>query len=386
MSALPFPSLGLYLHVPFCARRCPYCDFAVTPNARPQLVEDYVAALKRELKSVLAHHATQDNRPISTVFFGGGTPTELSSAELGGLIQLVRDNANVAHDVEISTEANPENLSAQMLTELRAAGFNRLSLGVQSFDDAALQILGRVHRAADAECVVKNARVAGWENISLDLIYAVPGQSRDSWQNTLQRAFALAPEHLSAYALTIEGETNFARRVGRGDLIPLDDDSHADLMNDVEEAARAAGLRRYEVSNWARAGRECRHNQNYWRGGDYLAAGCGAHGHIDGHRWWNERDTKTYVAHILNQGAARCDEEWLSPRQRWNEIVMLGVRTREGFSLARSRTFGFDARAEWNGALSKLEEQGVVREAGGYLVLADEAFAVADAVAARLML
>jgi oxygen-independent coproporphyrinogen-3 oxidase len=371
--------------VPFCARRCPYCDFAVTPNARPQLVEQYVMALRRELQLVLSNHAAHDNRPISTVFFGGGTPTELTSTELGGLLQLVRENSNLTHDAEISTEANPENLSAQMLAELRVAGFNRLSLGVQSLDDDALKTLGRVHRAADIEKVVKNARAAGWENISLDLIYAVPGQSRAAWQNTLQRAFELEPEHLSAYALTIEGETNFARRVQSGSLIPLDDDSHADLMNDVDNTARAAGLGRYEVSNWARDGRECRHNQNYWRGGDYLAAGCGAHGHVNGHRWWNERDTKNYVQHILSKGVARCDEEWLSARQRWNEIVMLGVRTREGFAPARSQEFGFDARTEWNGALLKLIEQGIVLEANGHLVLADDAFAVADAVARRLM-
>ncbi|HEX8550731.1 MAG TPA: radical SAM family heme chaperone HemW [Abditibacteriaceae bacterium] len=385
MSAL-FSTVGLYLHVPFCARRCPYCDFAVTPNARPALVADYIAALHAELQRTLAEHARTDARPISTIFFGGGTPTELAPEELGAFVQQVRDNATLAVDTEISLEGNPENLDQAKLAALRAVGFNRLSLGAQSFDDQALQTLGRVHRAADIERVFSQARAAGWNNISLDLIYAVPGQSRASWRETLRRALALEPEHLSAYALTIEGETNFARRLERGELIPLDDDAHADLMQDADEATAEAGIARYEVSNWAQTGRECRHNQNYWRGGDYLAAGCGAHGHCNGVRWWNERDTKSYVLKVLSQESARAGEEILTARQRWNEIVMLGLRTRDGVAVSLAEKFGFDARSEWNGALSNLVERGVVRDKDDRLVLAPEAWAIADAVAARLTL
>ena len=379
-------SVGFYIHVPFCARRCPYCDFAVEPNARPQLVSSYVAALRKDIQTVLQQHAQEDNRPISTIFFGGGTPTELSSRELGDLVSLIRNNATLLEDAEVSIEGNPENLDTTKLNELRAAGFNRLSLGAQSFDDDALKTLGRVHRAEDVERVFQEARAAGWDNISLDLIYAVPNQSRASWRETLARALALKPEHLSAYALTIEGETNFARRVARGDLIPLDDDAHADLMQDADEFAAGHQLGRYEVSNWGRAGRECRHNENYWRGGDYLAAGCGAHGHRDGVRWWNERDAKKYIELIQNESSPREGEEHLSARERWNEIVMLGVRTRAGFVPDDARIFGIDARREWNGTLSELAQRGVVREENGCLKLMPEAMAVADAVAARLTL
>ena len=377
-------SVGFYIHVPFCARRCPYCDFAVEPNARPQLVSDYVAALRKDIETVLSEHAREDRRPIATIFFGGGTPTELSSRELGELVSLVKSNATLLEDAEISIEGNPENLDTTKLCELREAGFNRLSLGAQSFDDAALKTLGRVHRAEDVERVFRQARAAGWDNISLDLIYAVPNQSRASWRETLARALAMQPEHLSAYALTIEGETNFARRVARGDLIPLDDDAHADLMNDADEFAASHQLERYEVSNWARAGRECRHNENYWRGGDYLAAGCGAHGHCNGVRWWNERDAKKYIERVEGEVGPREGEEHLSARERWNEIVMLGVRTRAGFVPDDARHFGIDARREWNGTLSDLTRRGVVREENGCLKLMPEAMAIADAVAARL--
>lgn len=380
-----FPTLGLYVHVPFCARRCPYCDFAVTPNARPQQITDYVAALRAELKGALRRHTATDARPISTVFFGGGTPTELSPADLAGLMDLVRDGADLASDAEVTIEGNPETLDAAKLAGLRDAGFNRLSLGAQSFDDTALQSLGRQHRSYDIVRVVAEARAAAWENLSLDLIYAVPGQARAAWQETLQRALELEPEHVSCYALTIEEGTPFGRRVESGTLLPMADDAHADLMADADAALGSAGLGRYEISNWARSGLESRHNQNYWRGGDYLAAGCGAHGHLGGLRWWNERDTQKYIDTIESEGTARSGEEVLSARQRWNEIVMLGVRTKEGFAPAASRQFGLDARAEWNGALSRLVEQGVVNDDGDRLVLTDGAFAVADAVAARLL-
>ena len=380
-----FNHLGLYIHVPFCARRCPYCDFAVTPNARPQQIERYVSALRTELASALDAHAADDGRPISTIFFGGGTPTELSAEELSGLVQLVRASTFLAADAEISIEANPETLDAHKLAALRGAGFNRLSLGVQGFDDAALKTLGRQHRAEDTVRVVNEAREAGWDNISLDLIYAVPGQTRESWRNTLARALELSPQHVSCYALTIEEGTPFARRAAEGSLLPLHDDDHADLMADADAQLRAAGLERYEISNWAHPGFACRHNQNYWRGGDYLAAGCGAHGHRGGLRFWNERDAEKYTQLVASGKSARAGEEKLSSRQRWNEIVMLGVRTREGFSPSQSEKFGLDARAEWNGTLSKLVEQCVVRDVQDRLVLHDDAFAVADAVAAKLI-
>jgi oxygen-independent coproporphyrinogen-3 oxidase len=380
--------LGLYVHIPFCARLCPYCDFAVSAHAKPSLVVNYLAALRLELKNTLRHSRTHDTRPLSSISFGGGTPTYLSPAVLNELLQLIRDEHSVAPDAEISLEANPENLcgSEYSLSNLRTAGWNRVSLGAQSFDDQALERIGRRHTSTQIEAAIVNARRAGFDNLSLDLMFALPGQSRESWRETLQRAISLAPQHLSCYALTIEGNTLFARRVERGQLIPLEEERQAELMQDAYDLTLAAGLERYEVSNYARPGFECRHNLNYWRGGDYLAAGCGAHGHIQGNRWWNERNAKSYVQLMSERGSARGGEEILSPSQRLSELVMLGLRLRDGFDLEIiSQQLDVDARRLLNGELVDLTNAGVLLDNGGTITLAPEAVPIADAVAVRLL-
>ncbi|HEX8833897.1 MAG TPA: radical SAM family heme chaperone HemW [Abditibacteriaceae bacterium] len=378
---------GLYVHIPFCARRCPYCDFAIHVGARPLLVADYLAALKRELETVLREHNESDGRPLSSIFFGGGTPSLLQACELNELLALIFGCASVEENLEISLESNPEHLDEAKLAELRRGGWNRLSMGAQSFDDEALKRIGRVHRAADIEAAFRAGRRAGFENISLDLMYALPGQSRERWRETLQRAVALEAEHISCYSLTIEPGTHFARRAERGDLIPLEDDAQSELMLDAVEIAASDGIERYEVSNYARPGYECRHNLNYWRGGDYLAAGNGAHGHLNGHRWWNERDTKKYVELMQTTGSARAGDERLQSPERWNEIMMLGLRLREGFSPDEAaRRLGFDARPGLQNALHDLKSRGVLVENSGVLSVPPRSLALADAVAAKLIL
>jgi len=374
--------LGLYVHIPFCAKRCPYCDFAIHVGAQNELVSDYCNMLRRELESTLDGQGA----PLTSIFFGGGTPTALSAAQLAELMQVIRDNAPLAEGIEISIEANPDGLDFEKLKALRAAGWNRLSMGVQSFDDAALKYLGRTHCAADIATTMAAARAAGFDNVSLDLIFAVPGQSRESWRDTVQQAIELEPEHVSCYSLTIEDGTAFGRRRERGRLIPIVDDEQAALMADAVELLGAAGLGRYEISNYARAGRECRHNLNYWRGGNYLACGNGAHGHADGVRWWNERSTPAYVESMRLRGTARVGQETLEPRQRLDEIVMLGLRLREGFGLdAASRQCEIDARAVLATELRQLEALGLLQERDGVVQLMPEAMPVADAVAARLL-
>ncbi|HEX8236531.1 MAG TPA: radical SAM family heme chaperone HemW [Abditibacteriaceae bacterium] len=384
---------GLYVHIPFCARLCPYCDFAVSANAKDDFVADYLAALRLELQNTLRDSRSRERlsrepRPLTSIFFGGGTPTYLAPAVLNELLQLIRDEHPVAPDAEISFEANPENLcrSDYSLSQMRAAGWNRVSLGAQSFDDNALQRIGRRHTSTQVETAFANARAAGFDNISLDLMFALPGQSRESWRETLQQAIILAPEHLSCYALTIEGNTLFARHVARGQLIPVEDDLQAELMQDAFDLTRAAGLERYEVSNYAHPGFECRHNMNYWRGGDYLAVGCGAHGHRQGHRWWNERSAKKYVQLMQQRGSARDDEEKLSSPQRLSELVMLGLRLRDGFNLdAISQQLEVDARQMLNGELVDLTRNGVLLDSHGTITLAPAAVPLADAVALRLL-
>ncbi len=380
--------LGFYVHIPFCARRCPYCDFAVQIGGAA-LRNAYVAALRREIAATLrAQASSEPGRALTSIYFGGGTPTELDDQELSGLLRLICEGIAVAPDAEITIEANPENLSAAKLAALRTAGFNRLSLGAQSFDDTALKTLGRAHTPRDIESVVAAARRTDWRNVSLDLIYAVPGQSRRSWQETLRRAASLDALHVSCYSLTIEPHTAFWRRVEAGKIVPVGDDAQAHLMADAEAILGEAGIVRYEVSNYARPGFESRHNLNYWRGGDYLACGNGAHGHHAGHRWWNERAARRYVALMNERGTARAGEEFLTPRERLCEIVLLGLRLREGFSLGEaSRRLNLDARHLLGQGVAWriLTEQGLLREDKGNLRLAPPALAVADAVAARLL-
>jgi len=379
--------LGLYVHIPFCARQCPYCDFAIHVGARDDLVSEYLTMLRLELELTLTAHSVQyPGRPLTSIFFGGGTPTALSTQALTGLLQFIGDHAEITPDAEISIEANPDGLGADKLMGLRAAGWNRLSLGAQSFDEAALKFLGRTHTPGQIEAVLGAARRAGFDNISLDFIYAVPGQSRASWRETVQRASELEPEHVSCYALTIEGETPFARRVEKGRLIPVADEAQADLMQDTEAILREANLLRYEVSNYARPGHECRHNLNYWRGGDYLACGCGAHGHANGHRWWNERATPRYISLMRDCGSARVGEELLQPRQRLAERIMLGLRLGEGIPLDEvSQELAPDIRGEIDDKVRNLLSHGILLEQSGVIRLAPGSMAVADAVASRLI-
>ncbi len=381
---------GFYIHVPFCARRCPYCDFAIQVGAAAKLKTDYVAALHRELIAVSNSDEARVLAPLRTIFFGGGTPTELAPPTLGALLQSVRDNIEVAPDAEISIEANPENLTEKYLVELRAAGFNRLSMGAQSFDDDVLQRIGRRHASTRIVEAMQAARRAGWDNVSLDLMFALPGQSRASWRETLQRALELSPEHVSCYALTIEEGTPFWKRAARGELPILPDEAQAELMDDAFRLTKSAGIVRYEVSNYARAGRECRHNMNYWRGGDYLAAGCGAHGHFQGKRFWNVRGVTEYAARVLAGKSARDDEENLDAMARLNERVMLGIRLREGFSPDQlARDLNLDVSALLQKPLETLRAQNLLREwndeRGRVLALCDETFVLADAVAVQLM-
>ena len=379
---------AFYIHIPFCARRCPYCDFAIHIGASDDFRAAYVAVLRREISNALRAQSERENSAITSIYFGGGTPTELSDDDLTGLLHLIFEKGEVAPQAEITLEANPENLTPARLQTLRAAGFNRLSLGAQSFENDALKMLGRRHAPRDIERVVAQAREANWPQVSLDLIYAVPGQSRAAWQQTLARAVELQLDHISCYALTIESGTPFARRVEKGRLVPIEDDLQADFMSDAMEILSAAGLFHYEVSNYARLGFESQHNLNYWRGGDYLAAGCGAHGHRAGHRYWNERSATLYREKMQNEGTALVGEEFLSVAERMSELVLLGLRLREGLALDKaSALLNFDVRGALQQSKSweMLTSQGILREENDILYLNPNSWPIADAVAAHLL-
>ena len=368
------PPASLYIHVPFCARRCPYCDFAVSVNGRADFRAAYVEALKLELRAQLCGKSVT----LQTIFCGGGTPTELSASQLNSVLQTVRQCATIAPDAEVSLEANPENLSGAALNELREGGWNRLSLGAQGFDDTTLLFLGRAHDGARVERVVAQAREAGWKNISLDLIFGAPSQSLDSWRETLHRAVGLDVPHVSAYSLTIEAGTALGLSAAKGTFFELGEDALADRMDAASEILGAA-LERYEVASWARPGFECHHNQNYWRGGSYFAVGPGAHGHFDGERFWNERDTKIYIRRVTQSGAARVETERLTRNQRLIERIATGLRTREGVALEENEI------ALLQPTLGTLCSAGALRLHDGYLQPELSAFALADGLAGRLI-
>lgn len=342
---------------------------------RPEFRAEYVEALRKDIGEQLKGQ----NARLETIFCGGGTPTELSAAQLNSLLQTVREHAQLADGAEVSLEANPENLSREMLQELRSGGWNRLSLGAQAFDEATLGFLGRAHDAARIEEVVGAARETGWTNFSLDLIFGAPGQTLSQWRDTLCRAVELGAPHVSAYSLTVERGTALGASAAKGVFLSLDDEEMADRMDAASEELQSAGLERYEVSNWARPGFECRHNGNYWRGGDYFAAGCGAHGHRSGERWWNERDAKTYLRRLRDGGTARAGEEHLDERARLTERIAVGIRTREGFVLSQSEEAGLDA------ALKLLEQAGMIQRDNGRVFPLSKGFALADGLATRLV-
>jgi len=285
-------------------------------------------------------------------------------------------------DAEITMEANPGTFEAEKFKAFRASGINRLSIGIQSFDSRHLQALGRIHDAGEAVKAVEIAQ-ANFDNFNLDLMYALPGQTLAEAQADIDMALGFAPPHLSLYHLTMEPNTVFAKYPP---VLPSDDES-ADIQDMIAERTAAAGYDHYEVSAYAKPGHRARHNLNYWRGGDYLACGCGAHGHRAGHRWWNERSTPRYIEMMRTTGSARVGEETLSAQDRLTEIVMLGLRLREGFSLDdTSRRLDLDARRELNGQLRNLQATGILTEENGRIRLAPESVLVADAVAAQLIM
>jgi oxygen-independent coproporphyrinogen-3 oxidase len=371
--------LGLYIHLPFCPGRCPYCDFFALSFA-PGQARALLAALGRHLEAVASQAG---GRPLSHLYLGGGTPSMFPVAELAGLLGAVAARLPLAPGAEVSIEANPGTLSAAKLARLRGAGFNRLSLGAQSFDPALLHTLGRRHSPADTRRAVAQARAAGFTNLSLDLIYGLPGQDTALAEADLSTALELAPDHLSLYELTLGPDTPFGRAYAKGEPpLPTEDELAA-----WEERAlaliEAAGLIRYEVSNFARPGFECRHNQSTWRGGDYLALGPGAHGHLAGRRWAWTAEVEQYVQALRAGREPLAFTEKLTAAQRALELVMLGLRTVEGVDLdVAAALLDAEPGVVWARPLARARELGWARLAGRRLVPTALGLRMADAAAA----
>ncbi|GIH59957.1 coproporphyrinogen III oxidase [Microbispora siamensis] len=337
LDALGSRPFGFYVHVPFCATRCGYCDFNTYTAAElgPGAAQrDYAATAVEEIR--LARRVLGDAAPpVETVFFGGGTPTLLPAADLVRILDAIGEEFGLRPDAEVTTEANPESVDETYLKELRAGGFTRVSFGMQSAGEHVLAVLDRRHTPGRPAEAVREARAAGFEHVNLDLIYGTPAESDDDWRASLEAALAARPDHVSAYSLIVEDGTRLAARIRRGELPMPDDDVAADRYLIAEEMLTAAGLSWYEISNWA-AGDEarCRHNLLYWTGGDWWGAGPGAHSHVGGTRWWNVKHPAAYAARLAAGTSPAHAREVLSAEDRAVERVMLELRLDSGFPLA----------------------------------------------------
>lgn len=364
---------GLYVHTPFCPQVCPYCSFAVT-TLRPRLHERYVRAVCAELEM---HRALAPRGPLDTVYFGGGTPTLLAPQLLGRILGTARECLGLQADAELTVEANPEAADTARFAELRALGFNRLSLGVQSFAGQSLHLLGRQHSAAQAEAACRAARQAGFGNLSLDLILAIPGAPAQDWEHSLERALAQGPEHLSTYALTIEEGTPFARQERQGRLTPLPEEEQAQAYERGVARLEEAGFEHYEVSNFARPGWRSRHNWGYWQGGQYLGVGLAAHSLLGRRRSWNQRRLKEYLETVEAGLSPEAGAEELDAATARGEALWLGLRTSEGAALQPALAGRERFRA--------LLEAGYLELRGERVGLTRQGFVLADALGVELM-
>jgi oxygen-independent coproporphyrinogen-3 oxidase len=370
--------LGLYIHLPFCPSRCPYCDFAAR-RWDQSLARRLLPALHRHLEALAP---AAGGRRLASLYIGGGTPSMWPARELAGLIAAARALIGLEPGAEVTVEANPGALSPRKLELLASAGATRLSLGAQSLDDGLLAALGRRHGAEHVRRAAGWARRAGL-GLGLDLIYGLPGQTPAQAGGDVARALELAPEHLSLYELTLAPETPFGRRFRRGRPPMPGEEAVLAMEARARGLAAAAGLARYEVSNFARPGAECRHNLSTWAGGDYLALGPGAHGHLAGTRWAWLAEPAAYCRAVEAGDEPAAFRERLSARQRALELAMLGFRTAAGVDLAAAGgLLGRPAEEAWAGPLAELEARGWARRRGGRLVPTGLGLDMADAAAA----
>ena len=374
LTTTPF---GLYVHVPFCATRCGYCDFntytsdELGPGAnRSEYAGTAIAELQRAAATL-----GPDLPEVSTVFVGGGTPTLLPAGDLTAVLAAVRKLFPVADDVEVTTEANPETVTPESLARLRDGGFTRLSLGMQSAAEHVLAVLDRRHTPGRAVEAAFEARAAGFEHINLDLIYGAPGESAADWAASLAAVLAAPVDHVSAYALIVEAGTRLARRIDRGELPMPDDDVLADRYEQADATLRNAGFDWYEVSNWATSdAARCRHNELYWANANWWGVGPGAHSHVGGLRWWNVKHPAAYADRLAAGGSPVQDSELVDDAARALETVMLGLRLRDGLPVTSLSELGRRRAAD-------AVERGLLERdahAAGRAVLTDRGRLLAD--------
>ena len=368
--------LGIYIHIPFCIQKCLYCDFCSFPRTEEERIAQYVRALCEQIVSWAGRCAEYE---VDTVYFGGGTPTVLTLPQWEKILSVLRRSFRILPTAEITAETNPATADRAYLQALHSLGINRLSMGIQSADATELKALGRAHDFAQAQQTFADARAAGFDNISIDLMLGIPHQTRDSLARTLAQFIALSPEHISAYMLKIEDGTPFGRM---RDTLPLpDEDLTCELYTDTVATLSEAGYARYEISNFARHDRHSRHNLRYWQGRPYLGLGLAAHSDFGGLRFSAGRDFDAYLrGDWIEESAAMAEEE------RRAEFIMLRLRLDEGIDTEEYRArFGRDFHAEFDGILAPYRRAGLLREEGGRVALTTEGMLLSNAVLADLL-
>lgn len=374
--------LALYVHWPFCVSKCPYCDF----NSHVRESVDQ-GVWREALLADLRHEAALlPGRTVGSIFFGGGTPSLMPPATVAAVIAAAESAWGLADDVEVTLEANPNSVEVANFADLAAAGVNRVSIGVQSFDSEVLEFLGRAHSEDEARRAIATAQ-EHFSRVSFDLIYARPGQSMAAWEAELAGALAFGTDHLSLYQLTIEPGTRFATLAAKGDLAIPDGDAAADLFDATQSMTRAAGLPRYEVSNHARVGKESRHNLAYWRYADYAGVGPGAHGRRLEQATERHKKPENFIAAVARNGHGLKVENDLPAHERATEAMLMGLRLTEGIDLARiearsglSREAFVDA-----GAVARLTVQGLMRQDGDRLAVADDGILLLDSILSEVV-
>ena len=386
MAASRADSLSFYLHIPYCVKRCGYCDFnTYTPgelkvgSGVAEVSEGYIDLMIAEVEQARAESKA---KYVPTIFFGGGTPTLMAPHDLGRVIQRISELFEITTDCEITIEANPDTVSLESLRELRATGINRISFGMQSAVPHVLAALDRTHNPENVAKATTWAREAGFDEVSVDLIYGAPGESLVDWQRTLDVALSLPITHISAYALIVEDGTKLGAQVKRGEVVIPDDDETAEKYLLADRAFEAAGFTWYELSNWAKPGSYSRHNMAYWINANWWGVGPGAHSHLDGKRFWNVKHPKAYRDRIAAGTSPVHESEILTDSEKESEKIMLGIRLRDGLALSA-------LTADQQGRAAKFLDRGVLDQAGwdsGALILTDEGRLVADLIVREILL
>jgi oxygen-independent coproporphyrinogen-3 oxidase len=370
---------GLYIHIPFCKQACHYCDFhfSTLTDQRYEMVQSMITELEIR-KSYLA------DAPLETIYFGGGTPSILDTKQLESILAASRRLFHVVPEAELTVECNPDDLSPSILRQLVTLGVNRLSIGIQSFDDAVLKYFNRAHNSAESLKCISEARAAGFENISIDLIYGIPGQDSDAWLKNIRKATALEPEHISAYALTIEEKTVFGRKYAKGQLTPLPEEHVAAQFELLMLEMEAAGYEHYEISNFAKPGRRSKHNTSYWEQKPYLGIGPSAHSYDGTSRQFNVANNSLYIKSI-REGRIPFEKESLGRETLINEFIMTSLRTSGGLDLEKLKELhGFDLLAAHGSYVDTLVRLGKVGIAGNIMKLSNQGKLLADKISSDL--